>query len=333
MAENNNKVEEPVIDESESVVEEPTIELDRPTDVDGELVENPTLEVEDETDDTQDGDGTDDSETGTSGDGTEDDSSTEEGSAEASGDDESTVPEPTPELAEPTPPLPNPGDFQPRGDYGFEVITADGKTVKINTVAEAEAFADRLDSEENLLSARQFIQFNRNVSKMDRGVEREQETYETQKEAFETQQRQEQVRNEQVGQWNNEINYLATKGLIPEITSELNASNWTDPTVAEQAPVKERLAIFKWMETENNARREAGISEITSAVDAFSLMKAESQETVASEEKNAEVTERQARGKMVSGNSSFIPEASQKDSIVGEGGSLRDLVTEFSAQQ
>lgn len=339
MAKNNDKVDEPVLEENE---EQPTedvqVELDKYTEVEGDLKENPVLEeeVDDETTDNgEDGDGTGDDEGSEpdAGDESTDDESSEE-SADA--DDKSTS-ELEAEKDETgvysSEKVVDPGEFQPKGDYTFEVTTADGRTIKINTVAEAEAFAERLDNEESLLTANQFVQFTRKFAKMDAGIDREQVQFETEKQAFETQQAQEQVRNEQVSQWSKEVNYLRTKGLLPEITAEQNASNWTDPKNAEQPAIKETLAVFKWMETENAARRAAGLAEVTSAIDAFTMMKAENQNQEEVIEKKVERSTRQAKGKMVSGGSSFTPENEQAGSIVGEGGSLRDLVTEFSASQ
>lgn len=318
----NNEVEDTTVETTtEQGTDEPVVELDKPTDIKGDLVENPVLEEET----------TDEVETEPVEEAEETDTETKE--AETTEAETETEEAPDTVAEEPTvsEPVADPGTFQPKGDYGFEVVTADGKTIRLNTPAEADAFAQRLDNEENLLTAYQFTQFNRNFNKMDNGIEREKAVYETEKAAFETSQAQEKARNDQINQWSNEVNYLEAKGLIPKITTEQNAANWTDPKNADVPAIQERLAIFKWMEKENTERRSAGIGEITSAVDAFRLMQADTTEQTAKAEKKAEVTDRQAKGKMVSGNSSFTPENTQKGSIVGEGGSLRDLVHEFSA--
>lgn len=328
---NSEQADDTVVDESAETVEEPTVELDRPTDVTGDLIENPVLEeeVEDQEDDVSDDSAEDaDEDTG----GEEDDSDrttdgTEPGESEQAPEADVTAEKDETGVYSNTTAA-DPGEFQPTGDYGFDVTTADGKTIKINTPAEAEAFAERLDNEEGLLTARQFIQFNRGVSRMDNGIDREQAAHEAEKEAFETQQAQVRVRDEQITQWSKEVNYLEAKGLVPKITNELNTANWTDPKIAEEPAVKERLAIFKYMETENNERRAAGIAELTSAVDAFRLMQADSQEDTGKVTSKRETAERRARGKMVSGNSSFTPANEQPNSIIGEGGNLRDLIAE-----
>lgn len=314
----DNQTDNTVVDESTDQPEAPdqTVELDSPTNIEGDLVENPTLEEEYDLESTE--------------------PETEPETPETTPDEETT--EETPEVESDEtgvyePSKPDPGDFTPKQDYSFEVQTLDGKTVKIKTPEEAETFARRLDTEEDLLGAYQFTQFQRNVLKMDSGLDRERVEYQSQKEAFDQQQAQIEVRDQQVTQWNSEINYLRTKGLLPEITPEQNSSKWTDPENADVPAIKETLAIFKWMEQENNARREAGISEVTSAVDAFRLMKAEEAEAGVDEERQQETAVRQKRGAMVEGNSSFGDPEQPAGSIVGEGGSLQDLVREYSASQ
>lgn len=332
----DNKVEDTTVETTteQGTEEEPKVELDRPTEIEGDLVENPVLEVEDEPGEEQDDTTKPDSQQDADGsDGGKKDDTSESTPATVGKEPESTsktTVEDKTGVYEPT--KPDPGAFQPKGDYGFEVTTAEGQTVKINTPEEAEIFARRLDTEENLLTAYQFTQFQRNILKMDTGIDREKIQYDSDKQVYETQQAQEKVRNEMVTQWNNELKYLQTKGLLPEIPTALDVPGGWEKN-PEDPGVKARMDIFKWMESENNDRKAAGISEITSAVDAFRLMQADVNVQTAKTEKKAAVASRQTRGKMVSGNSAFEPENTQKDSIVGEGGSLKDLVTEYSASQ
>lgn len=329
MAKADTKTEEPVVDENDSVVEEPTVELDKPTEIEGDLVENPVLEETDEKTEEAVEKPVADEDTGDTGEETADDKSEPDEATDTEADvveekDETGVYAP----AE----VKDPGEFQPNGDYGFEVTTLDGKTIKISTPEQAEAFADRLDSEENLLSARQFMEFTRKVSRMDNGIEREKSQFETEKQTFETQQAQDKVRNEQITQWSNELNYLQAKGLLPEIPAKVDVPGGWEKN-PDDPGVKARLEIFKWMQQENTDRRTAGIAEVTSAVDAYRLMQADSTVQTEKQETNTERTTRQSKGKMVSGNSSFTDANEQSGSIIGEGGSLRDLVTEFSASQ
>lgn len=331
----NDKVVEPVVEEQGT---EPEVELDKPTDIKGELVENPTIEeVEDDSTADESSDrGTDKDASVVSPDNA-DDNSDVDSSVDVSTSDADTGPEKSEEI-EPekdeegvysTPTATDPGEFQPKGDYSFEVTTADGQTIKIDTPEQADALAKRLDTEENLLTAYQFTQFQRNFLRMDSGIDREKVQYEQDKEVFERQQAQEQVKTEQITKWSNELRYLENKGALPKIGEGIDVpggweKNPTDPGV------KARMDIFNWMQKENQERKVAGIDEITSTVDAHRLMQADIQEQQADEERGREGNTRRAKGKMVSGNAPYTPPVEQSGRIIGEGGSLNDLVREYS---
>lgn len=239
-----------------------------------------------------------------------------------------TEPAPEPKVEEPVIPKPevksDPGDFEP-SDYSFEVKTTDGKTVKITAPEDATALAERLDDNPELLAASEYTKFNINTTKMTLGIERERQTYDANKGAYETEKAAIEARNTQLNQWASELDYLRNKGDLPAITDELNKANWQDPKVFDQAPVKEALAIFKWMEGENIERRRAGIPEVTSAVDAFRLMLNENERKEAIEEKSKDKETRQRKGAMVGKNAPYIPSNAPKNTIIGSGGSLSQL--------
>lgn len=333
MAAGNTQTNEP--DETTQDAEL-NVEFDKMIDVEGELVENPVIEevadddasTDEETNENAEDDDKNPEETGSDTDSerlSADDESEKEESAES-------TPELKPEKDEAgvyEPIAKDPGEFQPKGDYSFEVTTKDGKTVKISTPEEAEKFADRIDSEDDLLSARQFVQFNRNFSKMDRSIEKEESDYKTEKEQFDTQTAAQEVRDEQIQQWNNGLNYLQAKGKLPEIAKGVDVPGGWEKN-PDDPGVKARMDIFKWMEVENKAREAAGIDEITNVVDAFGLMQAEQESTAADTERKAETKARQKKGSMVGGNAPYTPEQDQKGSIIGTGGSLRDLEAEYT---
>lgn len=336
MAENSDKADD--LNVEEVVNDEVQVELDKQSGVEGELVPNPVLEEESEevdaskrpaVDDTQTTEGNDDSGDDAGGEG---DSSDE---AETVGDDNKTdtTQELTPEKDEEGVYAPktavDPGAFVPTGDYGFEVTTIDGKKVVINSPEEAEAFANRLDSEDGVLSASQFMEFNRKVAKMDRGIEGEQAKFETDKVEFDRQQNVEKVKNEQITQWSNELRYLETKGNLPPIPKAIDVPGGWEAN-PDDPGVKARMEIFKWMETENTTRRDAGLTEVTSALDAQRMMQSEAAQTQEDTQDKADRSTRQAKGRMVSGSSSGTTPNEQPGRIIGEGGSLRDLVTEAS---
>lgn len=327
----NDKVEDSNVDAVDETVQ---VELDKQSGVEGDLVPNPVLEEESETLNDNTDDVQDDSSVGTSdasGDTGDSDGDTTDasGNDNTDGDTEELTPEKDEDGVYDQKTAVDPGAFVPQGDYGFEVTTLDGKKVVINSPEEAEAFAGRLDSEDGVLSASQFMEFNRKVAKMDRGIEGEQAQFQADKAQYDKEQAQEQVKNDQITQWSNELRYLETKGSLPPIPKAIDVPGGWEAN-PEDPGVKARMEIFKWMETENKARRDAGLTEVTSTLDAQRMMQSE---TAQSEEDTAIKTERatrQAKGRMVSGGSSGTTPNEQPGRIVGEGGSLRDLVTEAS---
>lgn len=327
----NDKVEDSNVDAVDETVQ---VELDKQSGVEGELVPNPVLEEESEDSSDTTGDGQADTDVDTSdngadtddGDGSDADTSSDNADG---GDTQELTLEKDEEGVYDQRTAVDPGAFVPQGDYGFEVTTLDGKKVVINNLEEAEAFAGRLDSEDGVLSASQFMEFNRKVAKMDRGIEGEQAQFQADKAQYDKEQAQEQVKNDQITQWSNELRYLETKGNLPPIPKAIDVPGGWEAN-PEDPGVKARMEIFKWMETENKARRDAGLTEVTSTLDAQRMMQSE---TAQSEEDTPTKTERatrQAKGRMVSGGSSGTTPNEQPGRIVGEGGSLRDLVTEAS---
>ena len=310
-------VSAPATDENE--IQE--VELDKPTEITGDLIENPTLEeVEDEQTDEPEDNSVEDGATDTG-----DEGSTEGTDNEAGDAVEDTKDEPATELES----IDDPGEFKPQGDYSFEITQADGKTVKITSPEQAEAFSQRLDSEENLLTAYQFTKFQRDFGRMDRGFEREKEKFDLDKQAFDNQQAQETARIEQTTKWSNELKYLEGKELLPKIGQGIDVPGGWEKN-PDDPGVKARMEIFKWMDKENADRRAAGIDTINSTVDAFRLMQADRQESEIKEEDKRDANTRRAKGKMVSGNASFTPDNQPAGRIIGEGGSLNDLVREAS---
>lgn len=241
---------------------------------------------------------------------------------------------PAPELKPEEPPTPkveDPGEFKP-GDYSFEIKTTDGKTVKITSQEDIEEFAAKLDEKPELVSASQYTLFNRKSVSLDQGLANDKSRYEAQKAEYDKEQTLIEDNNKKIVQLNNEMNYLAKNGNLPEITDELNASDWSDPKVAEEPAVKARIEILRWMEAENAKRVEAGLERVTSAVDAYNTMQLEALKQQQSDDVSREKTARQDKGSMVGGSAPHNPANNPANSIIGLGGSLDDVVTEFFNQ-
>ena len=168
---------------------------------------------------------------------------------------------------------------------------------------------------------------------MEMNVESERKTFEANKANYEAEQALVNTRNEVIQQWDKEIKYLANSGEIPVISDKNNTANWADPEVAKDPAVKARTEIFKWMESENNKRLDAGLEPIKSVIDAHNAMQLEAMRNESRDIENKDKQTRRARGAMVGGDAPYVPEASKPGNIIGEGGSLNDLVTEFYATQ
>lgn len=261
-------------------------------------------EVDEEEDDQED-DGDDD----------EDEEEKEEGS-----DDEEEVDDFLKESEEETTLPEDPGDFEP-GDYSFEVTLNDGKTHKIENPDDL----DKLGDDPQFKSAKDLVQFNANYSKMVQGIEQDRKEYEEAKKEFDEQKDTQTERAEQLQQWENEIDYLTKEGKLPEVDKKFQEEDWTDPKVAKQPGVKERLELVKFMAKENKKRIEAGLEPIKSMLDAYNNKRLEDAETKQAKANKKEVTKRKKKGAMVGGTSSTTTSNVPDDVIVGEGGSLTDI--------
>ena len=231
-----------------------------------------------------------------------------------------------------TPEQVDPGEFTPAGDYSFEVKTLDGQAHKISTSKEADAFAAMLDKNPEAISASQFVDFNRGLARMERMLDTERWAWEGQKKAYDDEQLVVQARNATLSQWDKEVKYLRQRGDLPEISSELNNADWDDTKVAQEPAVKETVELFNWMEEENNRREKVGLDSIKSALDAFEIREAQQLRQELKGTKDKEVKVRQAKGAMVGGTTPHVPSNAPKDTIIGEGGSLDDLMLEYSQQ-
>lgn len=225
----------------------------------------------------------------------------------------------------------DPGEFKPN-DYSFEVTTTDGKTHKIASIEEAEALAATLDDNPELISASQFMTLNRKTAVMDRGIQDDKQKHEATKTQYDQEQALAKTREDALVQWNNEINYLASNGDLPAISAEMNSADWSDPEVAKDPAVKARLEIFRWMDTENTKRMGAGLEPVKSVVDAHNAMQLEALKKGNQDTASREKSQRQAKGSMVAGSSSYTPASKAEAGIIGPGGSLDDLVLEYMNQ-
>lgn len=222
----------------------------------------------------------------------------------------------------------DPGEFTP-GDYGFEITLTDGKKYNVKTPEDAEAVADLVDENPELITAKMLIEFNRNVNKMDTGIERDKTAYDAQKQAYEAHQEQVQARDTTIMQINNGINYLQDKGLLPNVDPKLDSQDvrWEDH--ADEPGIKERLELLKYMSDENERRSKAGLEPSFDIVGAYNGMQLEKMRSQVTSEDKAEKTARRKAGSRVTGQSRSVNTVKRKNEIVGTGGSIDDVVNEM----
>lgn len=249
--------------------------------------------------------------------------------AGASGDGASSEPgnqpsAPAPEQAqapEPAPQLVDPGEFVPN-DYSFDITLADGSVVKINTPEDIE----NLGADVEFASASDLIKTQANYSRMLTGIERDKAAYDTEKATYDTAQEQVKQQEQFISGIESGMNYLESSSDLPAVPAQYENADWSDPEVAKQPGVKERVAIIEYMATENARRDKAGVPRLTSVLDAHNAMQLKTMREAATVKSDAAKAATKARGSMVGGESSSsqgganIPD----NMIVGPGGSIRD---------
>lgn len=222
----------------------------------------------------------------------------------------------------------DPGDYQPQ-DYSFEVTIYTGeegkekpKTVKIKTVEDAETL---LEQDPNFGSAKNLLDFNRKVTRMETNSERDQQEWQKQKDLYDKQVGTDEQRQQNITNIANEINYLVAKGKLPKAEDKYLNADWSDPEVAKQPGVKEALALLSYMSKENGIRTKANLAPLTSALDAYNAWIVDETEQKNVKDKKTAGEQRKEMSAKVSGGSPAPVSNAPKGISVGHGGSLRDM--------
>lgn len=202
----------------------------------------------------------------------------------------------------------DPGEYVP-ADYSFEVTDKSGKTVKISTPEEAEKFSD---DDENFQTAKDLKNFLSKSQKMESKLDRDYEKWEEKKQTFTQQLETETSRRETVTNYESEFNYLATKGLIPKLSAELQTANWQDPEIAKNEDVKIYSDILNYLVEENKLRAKANVKPMTSIVDAYNAWQLDTNRQKTEDSKKAAADARKAAGAKVASSSpaqqgTFVP--------------------------
>lgn len=247
---------------------------------------------------------------------------------ESQDDEEIELEEPEEEpVVNPTVTAEDPGEFEPN-DYSFEVVTYDeeGKKPQITNIKSIEDWDNLLSKEPNFGSGSALLKAQRLATKMETGFERDKREYDAKKKAFDEEQAKVQQQTEALTTMENEINYLAQRGDLPPVPKGLENADWSDPEVAKQSGIKERISLLNHMKRENNARAKSGLKPMTSVLDAYnSWQRQESKSKAEQSRKQAGEARRTAGAKVAS--SSPSPMGSKPSGLsVGRGGSLDDLL-------
>jgi len=232
------------------------------------------------------------------------------------------VVEETAPVFEPTTQLVDPGEFVPN-NYSFDIKLADGTTVTINTPEDIE----NLGSDVEFASAADLIKTQANYSRMMSGIESDKKVYDAEKSAYDNEQATVQRQEEFISGIESGMGYLESNGSLPPVPKQYENADWSDPEVAKQPGVKERVAIIEYMSTENAKRARAGVPPIASVLDAHNAMQLASLQQANTVKADAAKAATKARGSMVGGESSQSQGATNipDNMIVGSGGNIRDI--------
>lgn len=215
--------------------------------------------------------------------------------------------------------LEDPGEFKPN-DYSFDVKLADGTAVHITS---PEDFAN-IPKDADFGDPKNFMDVQANYVRMVNGLETDRKTYEETQAAYEKQVEADGQFEQRVQTMMNEFAYLETNGDLPAVPKQYENADWSDPEVAKQPGVKERIELLTLRKEENDKRTKVGLPPI-GILETKTLMENRAFKEAATQREQKQNDMRKQRGAMVAGPSAPEPSNRNSDMIVGAGGSLRDL--------
>ncbi len=226
----------------------------------------------------------------------------------------------------------DPGPFQPK-DYSFELVVFDddGKNPKTIKIASVEQWDQLLETDPNLGSGSAVLKAQRQATRMETGIERDQESWQTKKQAYDEAKAVNDQQTQTLTQWDNELDYLSSKGKLPQISKELKEANWNDPEISAQGPVKARIDLMKYMDRESKARQKLGLSKFTSVLDAYNSYVLDRSETEQVAARRQAAESRKAASARVGGSQPAQATNTPKGIAVGRvsPGGLRDMGSRF----
>jgi hypothetical protein len=228
------------------------------------------------------------------------------------------VEQPTPAV-QPVTQLSDPGDFQPK-DYAFDVELADGSKIH---VARPEDI-DNIPADADFGTPANLAKMQAAYTKMVVGIDNDKRDYDAGKAAYDAQQESNAAIEQSVTVMVNEMAYLETKGKLPAVDAKYQEANWSDPEVAKQPGVKERLELLNYRAVENQQRNKLGLSPM-SVLEASMQMAQDKADQQEADNKQKQGEQRKQKGAMIGGAAASTFDNTPDDMIIGAGGSIRDI--------
>ena len=104
----------------------------------------------------------------------------------------------------------------------------------------------------------------------------------------------------------NSFSYLETKGKLPAVPAQYAEADWSDPEVAKQPGVKERVELVNYMAKENAQRESLGLPKM-SPLEAHAELQNKALEEAQTQRTQKQADLRKKRGAMISGQSAPAP--------------------------
>lgn len=242
--------------------------------------------------------------------------------------EEPIIEKPAEEPVKPTEPeVTDPGDFKPN-DHSYEVTLTDGKTRKVTTPEEADALAEELDANPELVNAKLLLELSRKSVTMEQGIAADKQKYDADKQTFEADSTSRENIARTAQQIESGVKFLETKGLIPPVDPKLdteeNGKLW-QTSLKDETGIKERMELMAYMAENNKARAEVGLEPTFDAVGAYHQMKAEQAVTSANNADKKDAETRKKKGAMIGSQAAYTQSNVAPGEIVGPGGSLNEL--------
>lgn len=201
-------------------------------------------------------------------------------------------------------PLTDPGeDFTPQNDYSFDITLADGTVYKITKPEDIR----QLPADADFGTAVNMLEAQTALNKMTIGLDQEKREWQNKKDLYQEQKAQSEAAEARVTTMIAEINYLETKGKLPPVDKQYENADWTNPEIAKQPGVKERIELLNYRDAENKQRIALGLSPM-SVLEAHLQMQNDAAVQAENARKKQDGEARKARGAMVGGSgASTVP--------------------------